>query len=111
MKEIAKLAYQDVNFIFILDHYDLHLEGTCRYNKRLSYFKTEIDDNLEPLFVRIFRLSVFGIIRQKIQQTLFEKCVGYHWTYPRNTQFYYRKPQFLYVLLFKLYYQVQRLFR
>ena len=44
MRKIADVKYEDVNFRFISNHYDVHLGGTCIYNGELCEFKNEYPD-------------------------------------------------------------------
>lgn len=41
---MIKLPYDDVNFYYITNHYDLHITGYCLYNGKLAKFDTEWDD-------------------------------------------------------------------
>lgn len=49
MKLIATIPYNQVNFKFITNHYDIHYSGTCIYNSNLCEFKSipEFDEEGE----------------------------------------------------------------
>ncbi len=122
MKLITSIPYQDVNFIWISDHWDWHLHGTCYHNNQLCEFKTiegvfdfdeENEDWIEkiPTMCEIYSLTYLEKLQWKWRQFQFEQCVGYHWTYPYRKAgerpFYYRKPKWLYKFIFKIYYGIQ----
>jgi hypothetical protein len=117
MKKIADVNYNEVKFRFISDHYDVHLNGTCMYNGELCEFKNEYPefdeetDEYEEMIVEIYQLTFKEKLIWYKRQWLFEKCIGYHWTYypkrKKGKSFYYRKPQWLYKKIFKLYYKIK----
>jgi hypothetical protein len=118
MKLITRIPYDEVDFVWISNHYDVHVSGLCKMGNTLFYFKTiNIDDyfiNEEELKCEIFMLSFKEEIKWKLKKFFFEKMVGYHWTYPYRKQgvgFYYRKPEWIYKRLFKLYYSLKKLNR
>lgn len=93
-----------VKFKFISIHYDIHLAGLCLYNGELSRFKCnypewdEENDKWDDVYAKIFKLSLRDKIRWKLRQWLFEKCVGYHWSYKNNKRcdnYRIRKPKWL----------------
>ncbi len=116
---IATIPYSEVNFKWISDHWDIHLNGTCIYNNKTCEFKTiageykwnketeEVDVITEDV-CEIYSLDEKDKKEWLCSQKKFELCVGYHWTYPyRKTgekQFHYRNPKWFYKLLFNLYY-------
>ena len=54
------------------------------------------------------KLDFISKLKWYWKQWKFERCVGYHWTYPnrkRGKGFYYRNPKWLYVWLFNRYYK------
>jgi hypothetical protein len=112
MKHITTIAYHKMDFVFISDHWDLHLVGTCFYEGNLCYFKT-LDDDFEDEIVEdwetvceIFALTFLEKIYWRWQQKKFEWMVGYHWTYPlQGKRFYYRTPVWFYKFLFRLFYK------
>jgi len=104
---IKILPYNQVQFRWVCSHYDHHLHGICVLNGSLHEFKCEYEDVDMPQ-VKIYELSILIKLKWLYRQWLFEKCIGYHWTYPhrKNGQyFYYRKPNWFYKLLFKWYYK------
>lgn len=114
-RELIKiLPYDKVDFKWISNHWDVHLNGTCIYNGDLCEFENdypsynEETDEWEEMMVRIYKLNYFEKAKWTKRQLMFEKCVGYHWSYykgRRGKNFYYRKPQWLYKLLFRLFYR------
>jgi hypothetical protein len=117
MKKIADINYENVEFRFISNHYDVHLGGTCIYNGELCEFKNqypELDeetDEWEEMIVEIYKLTLKEKIKWYWRQWLFEKCVGYHYSYSqrkRGERFRYRKPEWLYIRIFNLYYKLKK---
>ena len=97
------IRYNDVDFKWISNHYDMHLNGTCIFNMELCEFKTGIGDDE---MVEIIKLGFGQKLWWRYRQWKFEKCVGYHWTIgSKNKNFYYRKPVWFYKFLFKIYYK------
>jgi len=118
MNKIANIDYDEVDFVWIADHWDLHLKGLCKYGGELCLFQTirgEYDFDQEeyiiPDICNIFSLSLLEKIRWIFRKRLFEICIGYHWTYPyRKTggrPFKYRNPKWLYKFIFKTYYKLK----
>ena len=111
---IKTLPYSEVNFRWVSNHYDIHLDGSCIYNGELCQFKTEYPefdeekDEWKDAMTEIYKLNWLGKLKWMCKQWLFEKCVGYHWSYGngncKRQSFYYRKPQWLYKKLFNWYY-------
>ena len=121
MKLIANISYSDMDFKFISDHYDLHLNGSCIYNNELCEFKTivgdwnEDNDKWDEDFCDIYKLNFIEKFKWLYTQWSFEQCVGYHYSYDVEIQsktvkgFYYRNPKWLYKLLFNVYYKINKL--
>jgi len=114
MKYKKTIPYKYVDFKWIENHYDLHRSGLCIFNNRLCYFKTiEGDWNEKGKYwedsnCEIYSLNIFEKIKWKFIQKKFEAMIGYHWSYPsrkNGNRFYYRKPEWLYKWLFKVYYK------
>lgn len=102
--------YNEVDFVWISNHYDIHLAGLCRVDGRLHRFETN-DDTRE---VTIYRLTRIAKIRWILKKKLFEFCVGYHWTYPNRKQglnWQYRRPEWLWKIVFVGYYKCNKLFQ
>jgi len=104
-KELLNIIpYNEVNFKWISNHYDYHLNGLCIYNNKLCEFVTKKNN-----WCIIFRLYGKTKIKWILRKILFEFCVGYHQTYTHSqlkkwNNFYYRKPKWLYKKLFILYF-------
>jgi hypothetical protein len=110
MRLIATLSYDDIDFVWVNNHYDVHISGLCKLGFSLFYFKTINHDSDEELMCEVYMLSTVEEIKWKLKKFFFEQMVGYHWTYPKrkNNHFHYRKPEWLYKILFKLYYKIKR---
>jgi len=113
MRLIATLSYDDIDFVWVENHYDVHISGLCKLGFSLFYFKTINHDSDEELMCEVYMLSTVEEIKWKLKKFFFEQMVGYHWTYPKrkNSHFYYRKPEWLYKRLFWLYYKVKNTFK
>jgi hypothetical protein len=110
MRHIATLPYDDIDFVWVNNHYDVHISGLCRLGFGLFYFKTINHDSDEELMCDVYMLSTTEEIKWKLRKFFFEQMVGHHWSYPtKRSHFYYRKPEWLYKLLFKLYYTIKKL--
>ena len=112
---IKTLPYDEVKFRWVSNHYDIHLNGTCIYDDELCEFRGEYPDyneetdDWEEIFVKIYKLNFINKLKWYWRQWKFEKCVGYHWSYGRDSKrgksFDYRNPKWLYKFLFNLYYR------
>lgn len=116
MKLIATLPYDEVKFVWVNSHYDVHLSGLCKMGNTLFYFKTinhyEAFEEDEELMCEIYMLSFWEEMKLRLRKFFFERMVGYHWSYPQKKEwarFYYRRPVWLSKLLFKLYYTLRKL--
>ena len=101
---IKMVKESEVEYRFVSNYYDHPLKGTCYYLGKLYYFRRKDDGN----YLYLFPLNHHQERKWKLKQFFFEQCVGYQWSwYPKNRSlgFYYRKPQWLYKILFKLYYK------
>jgi len=110
MKRIATLPYDEIDFVWISNHYDVHLSGLCRMGNTLFWFETKIEGDYEKITCDIYMLSFWEEVKFRLRKFLFEQMVGYHWSYPKTKSkgFYYRKPEWLYKRLFKLYYKIRK---
>tara|TARA_Y100000310_G_scaffold56232_1_gene51642 strand:+ start:47682 stop:48092 length:411 start_codon:yes stop_codon:yes gene_type:complete len=112
MRLLTRIPYEEVDFVWISNHWDMHLSGLCRYNKKLCYFDNvdDIYDNkLKDIYVSIHNLIFDEKIEWIIRKKLFEWCVGYHWTYPhRESGVHYRKrsPRWFWQFIQDAYYRV-----
>jgi hypothetical protein len=99
----CKDFYKDVDIIFVSNYYDHPLAGDCIYQGKTHKFEWEYqDDN-----IYLEKLNTFQRIKHWYSRTLFGLCVGWHYHYKRNKKpsyFHYRKPEWLYKMLFNLYY-------
>ncbi len=107
MKYIKSIKHP--KFVWIEDHYDMHLSGICMYRGELCYFKTDYQPDDENRYYEIYELVWWEKIKWKLEQMLFEICVGYHWTYKNRKRIWNngiktRKPKWLFRILMELYY-------
>lgn len=115
MKRIATLPYNEINFVWISNHYDVHLSGLCKMGNTFFWFVTinhyEVFEENEQLKCDVYQLSFWEEIKLRMRKFFFEQMVGYHWSYPKrnNGGFYLRKPKWLYKFLFRLYYFIKKL--
>lgn len=113
------IPYDKVDFVWIKNHYDIHLKGLCRYNGELCEFETDYPDTPEEwnnpkVFIK--NLTWYEKLRWLINKKLFEWCVGYHWSYPQRLDkskryFKMRRPKWLFKILFDTYYGKYNIFR
>ena len=114
-RPIAVIEYSDMDFIWIANHWDLHLSGLCRYNGKLCQFETDRDvENWDTrVEVSIYPLSLTEKLSWLKRKKLFEWCVGYHFSYRQREQganFYFRRPRLLWALIFAIYYKKLSIF-
>lgn len=113
MRHIATLPYDEIKFVWVSSHYDVHLSGLCKMGNTLFYFKTinheEYFEEDQELMCEIYDLLFTENIKWRLRKFFFEQMVGYLWSYPtKRSHFYYRKPKWLYKGLFWLYYKIKR---
>lgn len=113
MKHIATIPYDEVDFVWISDHYDIHLSGLCKMANTFFWFETIVNSYNVDVKCNIYMLSFWEEIIFKTRKLLFEQMVGFHWSYYPDVDkplkgFYYRKPQWLHKRLFKLYYKIKK---
>ena len=99
--------YDEMDWVWISDHYDIHLDGLCRHDGELSRFKTDFDSEI----CTIYTLTNWEKIKWLWRKRMFEVCIGYHWTYPHRKQgvrFNYKKPRWFWDIIFKLYYKIKK---
>jgi hypothetical protein len=121
MEKIAEVDYNDLEFVWVSSHYDVHLAGLCRYQGQLCKFTTDMQDNPnwdrerarndddyeEDLYIltcTVYKLSFVEKLKELYSKKKFEWCVGYHWSYPDRGNFYIRKPKWLFRALFNWHY-------
>ena len=123
-----KVPYNEMNFVWISNHYDVHWEGICRHEGKLCKFITHdltdyqkmndecpyCSDQTEDwnactcgpysdLVCDIIPLGLWEKIKWIWTWKFFEYCVGTHWTYTgdsRKSKVFTMKRPFM----FKLYY-------
>jgi len=106
MIRVSDIPYEDMNFVWIKNHWDIHLEGLCKYKHELSYFRIDSNydgDHSKPFFYNIYELSFIEKLKWLFRKKAFEICVGYHWTYKKGK----RSAHFTgFTWLTKLYYRL-----
>ena len=110
MAEIVK--QQEMKYVWIEDHYDYHLSGSCLRNGKLCRFEIDdwgVDDWITPSFL-VYQLTTGQKISWKIRQKMFEWSIGYHWTYKDGklmaSSYGHRRPKWLWNSIFKTYYGI-----
>lgn len=102
--------YKDMDFVFVTNHYDIHIEGLCRINNKLWSFKLyDMNDAASSVYA-VTPLNCVDTLKAVIAKKAFEICVGYHWTYPNRTngeEFYMKSPKWFWNMVFHLYYKVR----
>jgi len=84
LKPDLRIPYDHMRWEWISSHWDIHLAGLCWVGKELMRFTTECSPFKKNLKCHVFRLSPEEHLDWRIQQRLFEWCVGYHWSYRGN---------------------------
>ena len=115
MTLVDTIPYNQMDFVWVSNHYDIHLSGLCKHKENLCWFVTEgldkyDEENDEWVMpnCNIYSLTLSEKIKLKWRQKRFEWMVGYHWTYPYRKQgagFHIRKPKWLFSWLFKRFYK------
>lgn len=107
MNHIAIVPYKEMDFVFVSNHYDMHLSGLCKFNNEFCRFQiVEFDINFDenPEYY-IYKLTTKEKIKWLYRKTLFELCIGYHWTYPyRKNGLKPRKPDWFWQIIHNLYF-------
>ena len=62
---IKTLPYSEVKFRFVINHYDIHYNGTCTYKEELCEFKTIDYREEEGLFCEIYDLTFIEKVKWK----------------------------------------------
>lgn len=108
---IAILPYDEVDFKFVSDHYDVHINGTCIYDNKICEFEVmyiHISDDEEGHAIKIYSLDFKEKLKWLWTQWLFELCIGHHWTYKNGKSpsggSFIRGPKWLYHKLHSWYY-------
>tara|TARA_Y100000310_G_scaffold331295_1_gene404595 strand:- start:143 stop:493 length:351 start_codon:yes stop_codon:yes gene_type:complete len=109
--------YEEVDFLWISSHWDIHLKGLCKERGKLCRFETDdellgYEENDKQTNVRIYDLSFLEKIKWIFNKKTFEWFVGYHWTYPyrekETRKFGSRRPNWFWHLTFLFYYSLKK---
>ena len=103
MKLLAEIPYEDVDFVYVTDHWDIHVEGLCLFTGALCLFRGLVGVEAETL--SIYSLGRIEKARLLMGKYLFEFFIGTHWTYPLKP-YKRRAPTFFWALMFRFYYKV-----
>lgn len=109
----ALLKYDDVDFLWICDHWDIHLTGLCKYRNKICRFETDNDPEHwdAGIMVTIYKLTLAEKVKWLLRKKLFEWCIGYHCTYPhriKGVRFGGRRPGWFWQLIFVIFYQFKK---
>lgn len=109
MKVILEKSKEYVGeIIFVTNYYDGPLSGLCKYNGQLCKFTCVEEDDDGTRYFDVYSLTPWEKIKALWNKKKFELCVGYHCSYKNNKKqsyFYYRKPQWFYKWLFRMYFR------
>lgn len=107
---LTTIPYDQMKFVWVTNHYDIHWAGLCRVDGSLCRFETrdETDyqrmndgcpycgdpnnDNIDDcsclpyvdIVCDIYPLTVIEKFKWLCRKSLFEFCVGTHWSYPKR---------------------------
>jgi len=98
---------RDLDIVYVTSFYDIPLAGLCRYEGKIQKFETDYDTE-ESTIIFLTPMQRFRALWSK---WLFEICVGTHQSYENGKRahyFYWRKPKFLHVFLYKSYFKRRR---
>ena len=100
-----KCRYEKIrnNVYYVYNYYDHPLGGYAIINNTWYSFKVEYESN----WAELTKLTLLQKINAWRRATTFGIMVGWHWHYKngqRRVQFSIRRPKFLYMILFNLYY-------
>lgn len=76
-KLIAKIPYSKVDYVFITNHYDLHLQGICRYQCKICEFENKYPEDKKKIMTSIYSLNFWEHLNWKFRKWKFEACVGF----------------------------------
>ena len=76
-----RVPYEDMRFVWVSDHCDVHLAGLCRVDGKLVRFETVGLDRGQELECMLYPLTASERRQWLVAKNLFEICVGRHWTY------------------------------
>lgn len=94
-----------MDFVWITNQYDYHLEGLCTYLGQWHRFETH--EIHSTLVCRVYTLSPIEKLKWKLSKFFFEKCVGKHYTYQNQELIKDESPPSL--IRLKLYYTFKNL--
>ena len=79
------VKFYDMDFFWVMDHYDVHLSGLCWHKKRLHFFEIESDFFALPhkdIEYRVYQLGFRDKLKLRLDKLMFEVCVSTNWSYP-----------------------------
>lgn len=108
MKLHDTIPYDQVQFRWVSNHYDIHWEGYCihptiglskfitkdltsyedhycyRCDGELESAECDCPDSYSDVVCDIYKLNLLEKIKARYDMWLFEVCVGEHWSYPQR---------------------------
>lgn len=101
---LGVIQYKDADWVWIADHYDMHLAGILKFHNELCRFETDY----ETTEVSVYSLNFYEKIKWRVDKLIFEIFVGKHWSYPNriNNSFKWRNPEWLHKFMFNAYYSM-----
>lgn len=90
---------QDFKWVYVIDHWDIHLKGMCKVNGELLFFRLESDQYpAGPSVYGIYRFPPEEMAYFLQRKSEFEEQVGMHFTYDEGGKsrgpHYVAKPQY-----------------
>jgi hypothetical protein len=83
MKFLLEQDYNNMNFLWIMDYYDIHFSGLCYQNNEICYFKINTENIYDSdLKCNIYLLTKYEKFKLLLSKKLFEMCITKSWTYP-----------------------------
>jgi len=110
---VIRVKYENVNYFFVTNHYDIHLSGLAKMNGKLYYFKIPKGYSWDKLLYKLPKMHLYPLsLKEKIlfltMKRMFEFCVSKSWSYPVKTQEPNNRPHWFQKILFNLYYKIFR---
>lgn len=80
MSKIAEIPYDEAEWVWVADFYDIKLGGLLRHRGQLCEFRTDYETGV----VSVYRLGMLRKLWWLLQKKLWEWRWGYDNTYPQR---------------------------
>lgn len=104
--KLTTLRYEDMNWLHVFNHYDIHLSGLCYYKNKICWFQIEEWD-ADEVFYYIYALPFKDKLSLLWSSSLFNLCIGPHWSYKekhKGKPFKIKYPRWFWLIVFNMYY-------